>query len=60
MRRIRKVKVDKKGKVFLQWEVEIFGQKGDRIDAMKALIQDVVSLCELPDKDAEDRITVRR
>ena len=29
------------------------------IDAMKALIQDVVSLCELPDKDAEDRITVR-
>ena len=78
MRRIRKVKVDKKGKVFLQWEVEIFGQKGDRIgwdeytmtcsdlprpefiDAMKGLIQDVVSLCELPDKDAEDRITVRR
>lgn len=77
MRRIRKVKVDKKGKVFLQWEVEIFGQKGDRIgwdeytmtcsdlprpefiDAMKGLIQDVVSLCELPDKDAEDRITVR-
>ncbi len=73
MRRIRKVKIDKTGKIYIMWEVNIDGKTmGWDEYAMKCsdlplpsfskaiarLAADVIYLCELPEV-AEKTITVR-
>lgn len=71
MRRVRKVKIDKNGKITIDWEVKVEQMGGwdeyhmkcsDRAnpelyDAMENLVQDVLMLCEFP-TNWKDSITV--
>lgn len=73
MRRIRKVKIDKTGKIYITWEVNIDGKTmgwdeyamkcsepplPSFSEAIAGLAADVIYLCELPEV-VEKTITVR-
>jgi hypothetical protein len=62
MRRVRKVKIDNRGKIIIDWEVKAMKDGGwdeyhmkcsdlanpEFYDAMGALVQDILTLCEFP------------